>query len=221
MLSLRILKNSLLPLLCALFAGIPTFAQEQTAANKPPFFTLEAVYLCGGAGGTFTPATGFFGSSRITAVLRNGLGVSAGIHTGFAKMANAPEGFYYSIPEPSLNRFQVVDICAVRKFWVRGAREQLRLGIEAGPALVHRQTTEYSPLPPLVVYNSSTPRYRTESIAQNAVGIQVSLNATYVPAQIIGLELALWGNINPVQPLIGLEGNFLLGRLKGSRYSQR
>ncbi len=215
------MKITLVPFLLFLLAGTAANAQEETAANKPAFFTLEAVYLSSGAGGTFTPAKGFFGSGRITAVLRNGLGVSAGIHTGFAKISNAPEGFYYSIPEPSLDRFQVIDICAVRKFWVRGARQQLRLGIEAGPALVHSQTTEYSTLPPLVTYTSNVTRYRTESIIQNAAGIQISLNATYVPAQIIGLELALWGNINPVQPLIGLEGNFLIGRLKGSRYSQR
>lgn len=208
-----------------LLAGKAAFAQQQTPADKPPFFTLEAVYLSLGAGGTFAPPKGVGGSSRLTAVLANGWGLSAGVHSGFMARQNEPEEYHLAYSAASafdaLDRFSVVDVSVVRKYWVRGARQQLRLGLEAGPALVHTQINEYSPLPPLVTYNSSTPRYLAEPVLQNTAGIQLSLNATYLPTQIFGLELALWGNLNAVQSFIGLEGNLVLGRLKSLRSGYR
>ncbi len=216
------MRNSFLFSFCcwALLAGRPAFAQE-AEIPKPSFFTPEAFYLSAGAGGTFKPKKGFGGSSRLTVVLANGWGISAGVHSGFIARQKEPEEYHlvYSAATSGdpIDRFRVVDISAVRKFWVRGARQQLRLGIEAGPALVHTEINEYSPLPPLVIYNSSTPRYLAEPVTRNTAGIQLSLNATYLPTRIFGLELALWGNLNPVQPLIGLEGNLVIGRLKSLR----
>jgi hypothetical protein len=222
---LCILKNSFSLFICLLLGGSPAPAQEQTAADKPSFFTLEAVYLSSGAGGTFLPKKGFGSSYRLTAVLANGWGLSAGVHQGFMGRQNEPEAYHLAYSATgsgdALDRFRVVDLCAVRKFWVRGARQQLRLGIEAGPALVHTEINEYSPLPPLVLSTSITPRYRAETTSQNIAGVQVSLNATYLPTQFLGLELALWGNLNPVQPIIGLEGVLVLGRLKSLRSGWR
>ena len=228
MLSLRILKNTLLTLLCVLLAGNPACAQEEVPADKPSFFTPEALYLSGGAGGNFVPASrgGFTVSYRLTGVLANGWGLSVGQHSGFIANRNEPAEFHYATPSEestnmSFDLFREVDLCAVRKFWVRGARQQLRLGIEAGPALVHTEIKEYSPLPLLVTNNNSTPRYRAETVSQNVAGLQMTLNATYLPTQFFGLELALWGNLNRVQSFVGLEGILVLGRLKSLRSGWR
>lgn len=204
----------------ALIAGIPALGQENQfppSNSKERSPKLEGLYLSLGAGGTFIPGSGFPVSSRLTGFLANGWGPAIGIRGGNMTNLNAPPFPHHAVVKGFAifgikDGFSVVDLCAVRKSWLRGSRQQLRLGLEAGPALVATQIHTYTLQ--TQYYNDPIPTFLAEPVSKRTPSLQLALNTSYVPSRPLGLELCLWGNLNAVQPLLGFEASLLLGRVR-------
>ncbi len=225
----------LFPICCAwgLAADSPAFAREvQTTGedyrNRPN--KLEGLYLNMGIGRGVFPVGSPGASFSITALLQRGWGAAFVFHYAPVRSPDVPADygtgsswFGSSVPPESL--FYSFSLTAVRKHYFRPNRHT-RWGWEAGPSLVQFYKEVFTPRPPIApnsgmginlnplpgaTYGSGR-GYQAESVLQNTFGLQLALNAAWVPTRLGGLEANLWGNLNAAQSVVGIEFCVFLGK---------
>ena len=222
----------LLLLSLALLSGKGVWAQKSPSSLLPDRSSrpskLEGLYLNLGVGKALIPTSSLTPSGSFTALLQSGWGASVSIHYAPLNNVAVPsdyiEGSYlFGGARSVTNQFYSFSLTAVRKHYF-GESRLVRWGWQAGPSLVQYFETEFVravPDPPdpfggwgLGWGSSSKTNYNTQSVLRNTFGIQIAVNAAVLPARKFGLEANLWANINPSQPVVGLEACLLLGKVR-------
>ncbi len=206
-----------------LLAGKTGFAQEPNRAildsdSRPN--KLEGLYLNLGLGAALLPIGSANISGGLTAFLQRGWGASFGLHYTTLNSSNVPADYVAGTPflgsaGPIDDLFYSFSFMAVRKHYPIEGR-LFRWGWAAGPAYVQHYKTEFTRRPPPTSsgwgFSLGNPgNYSEDWALRNTIGLQLEVNATFLPGRAAGLEANLWGNLNAAQSLAGVEVRLLLG----------
>lgn len=189
----------------------PDFVPEEIINEPrvpPPPDKLKSVKAYLGFGGGYPRNGGI----SFTFILKNDWGGSINFkHTTFDKIDHSGEtgGIFGPgmIPGDDFDEFS---LCVVREFPSRTSK-RVRFGLEAGPSLVYYEEVISSYLTSGWIfgryYSSNTEEYITGGLALRAkIEFPVSLG--------FGLEIALYGNINPKRPHAGFELYITVGKVR-------
>lgn len=101
----------------------------------------------------------------------------------------------------------VLSACFVKAFPSKTTR-LVRFAVEGGPAWINYSEAHFSPS------SSWFGNYRVNYTTKNTAGLTLRAKLELPLSQVVGFELALAGNINPVRSFAGLEIYLTLGRVR-------
>lgn len=184
----------------------PVIVEEESVPPVPDLLKSTKVYL--GFGGGYPKNAGL----SFTVVLKNDWGGSISAkHTSFDKKDRSGETFgIFGAGSVPGDEFTEYAMCVVREFPSRTSK-RIRFGLEGGLSLVYYEKVESYFLTSGwffgTYYSAVTTDYTTVGLALRAkIEFPVSLG--------LGLEVALYGNINRYKPHAGFEIYLTLGKVR-------
>jgi len=109
------------------------------------------------------------------------------------------------------------------KFYPAKSSRQIRLSMEAGPALVLVEKTVFTPQPVIRsggLFPSYSSNYDTRKEAFQAVGAEASVRTEFIISNKIGFSMGTWYQSSPLTSMLGLDFSLLMG-LVGDRQGYR
>jgi hypothetical protein len=192
--------------------------QEERADIYKPMVLLS--YLEGLTGIYLRGITAGLGYSLIR---NNYLGGNINFKANIFKSRNAPTDYYddgYRVFAPK-DYVNILSLNLVKEFTV--PRKSMRLGLEAGPSWVNYSKAEfepnssYDPNPdPHVnwIYQIGTKyKYFKSHTAGNTIGVSLKAKMVFPISSFSGIELSVFGNINNLKSVAGLEFVMILGKV--------
>ena len=164
-----------------------------------------------------------YGGFSATFILSNDWGGSISYKRSYPKAKNLPSnyklatgGFFPAkIPKDYI---QMLSLTLIREFPT--SNHKIRFGIETGPSWNYYKITKFTPQKATQSnffgwISTSSNHSRTYDIT-NSIGMTLRAKVDILFSKALGMEFAIFSNINAVRPLIGLECYFIFGKIRNT-----
>jgi hypothetical protein len=199
------LKKSFKFLLLLFFSVIfpsKTLCQSDATntGKKSPYYLYFKNEIGYGTGGVMLGSSGTYLSPKNT-------GFSLSLKTNIIRSRNTPA----EDTNWTWDYLKMASATLVKEF--NSGIKWIRLGVEAGPALVIRNIAHFE-------YNNNpssgflSPMYNVTHDATNTLGVTIIARTEFLFTNSFGMELAGFANINTLQSVGGIGISFLFGKLR-------
>ncbi len=203
-----VMKNKFI-LYIALFFIFTSTAYTQVDSLKNNNIKLSRYYseihFCYGTAGTGAALSGDF-------VLANNWGVVLSYYYLTEHTKKLPKDYYdntFSLLIPIKDDISFSNICFLKEF--QNESKKLIFGIEVGPSIVYSHFAEFTPIPnPNIFLTNYNIIYHNDQ----AIGLSLRLKIETSFSNYVGLNFALFNNINRIESINGCELCLTLGKVK-------
>jgi len=162
------------------------------------------------------------GGVRGTFILSNNWGGSISYKRNYPKAKHLPNNY-----KPSIGGFfpaknprdyvKMLSLTLIREFPT--SNKKIRFGIETGPSWNYYKITKFTPqdaTPTRGWWNFTPSNYSKTYDITNSIGMSLRAKVDILFSKALGMEFAIFSNINAVRPLFGLECYFIFGKLRNA-----
>ena len=197
---------------------LPYCNYAQTNNSTSPKVKLSNLYL--GLGGGIPN----IGGVSTTFILSNDWGGSISYKVGNSKAKNLPSNYRvgaFCIFGDCIPRDEVMMFSAkiVRTFPT--SDKNARFGIEVGPSWNSYKIYKFTPRNATGLFSSWSSNYNKSYEKTNSIGLSLRAKVDILFSRSVGMELALFSNINAAKSVFGAECYFTFGKVSNKQKSKK